>query len=379
MFLKDTDTIYQDDPLSMFRELNLFSSAATFKVLIQNNVGNNELNMSKIIPQDSQESFFEFLDAIEETIGIINGIDYSFDFICEYDSGRIFPCLIIHYPKLTISMISNPDVTHEIKDLYLVLKMERVSDTNKWIFNASPCAFKETFSLKEAQSNYIHSHVEEYRDYSKIRKFCIGQSEIPQLLFDVIHNEDCYNKIALEAYFMFLDSIVHTESTVGVPYKKILSIGLKNSASTAEPSITHYYILGMFTHNKERFKMFHDFYLTNIKIDENIEPVIINEQLFRDGLLNFCKKYEETLLCHNNGENVVFYTSVANNDHHIEEDTFVYRGAKHTVTVKGEEEEDNQTSLNGYFIKGSIEQKIRDTLKLTINNELKKKYYAISN
>lgn len=378
MYKIESNGIYHKDCFEMFRKLNLFSNAETFKVLIQNNIGDKDkLRISDIIVQEDQPIFFEFIDLVEKSLKMIGDCEHSFDFV----EGRdyIKPCLILHYPEFTLTMIDKPDKKHDIKDLYVLLTIDHVyvNDKKKYTFAAQPHVWRGTFTLKEAQTKYVHSHTKVYYRNEVISPFCIGSSSIPDILYKMVNPESGnYDESSLEAYFLLLDAMMKTESTVGNPYISIRKIGTKgNNYNEPEyPNITKW--LSKFTENIDTLKLFYDFYLNNIKIKKDLSIKIKDEMKFREGLLNFCREHYRELLYYKNGEEDIFYdeaVGTVNENHQIEPHKFIFGGQEHQVKViipEKEEEEEDGVDLNGFYLREDFIADLINNLKYEFNKEL---------
>lgn len=376
MYKIESNGIYHKDCFEMFRKLNLFSNAETFKVLIQNNIGDKgKLRISDIIVQEDQPIFFEFIDLVEKSLKMIGDCEHSFDFV----EGRdyIKPCLILHYPEFTLTMIDEPDKKHDIKDLYVLLTIDHVyvNDKKKYTFAAQPHVWRGTFTLEEAQTKYVHSHTQIYRRNEVISHFCIGFSSIPDILYKMVNPESGnYDESSLEAYFLLLDAMMKTESTVGNPYISIVKIGTKgnNYDEPKYPDLPKW--LSKFTENIDTLKLFYDFYLNNIEIKKDLSIKIKDEIKFREGLLNFCREHYRELLYYKNGEEDIFYdetVGTVNENHQIELHKFIFGGQEHQVKVIiPEKEEEDGVDLNGFSLREDFIADLINNLKYGFNKEL---------
>lgn len=376
MYKTESSGIYYKDSFEMFRKLNLFSNAETFKVLIQNNIGDSNLKISEIITPDEQPAFFEFIDLVEKSLKMIGDCKHSFDFVKDNDNW-IKPCLILHYPEFTLTMIDKPDKKHDIKDLYVLLIIERVyvNDKVKYTFAAQPYVWRETFTLEEAQTKYVHSHIQKYYKREVVSRFCIGTSSIPDILYKMVNPESGnYDEPSFEAYFLLLDAMMKTESTEGHPYISIENIGTKgnNYDEPGHPDITKW--LTKFTENIDTLKLFYDFYLNNIEIQKDLSIKIKSEMKFREGILNFCREHYRELLYYKSGEVSIFYDEVAglgNQDHQIEADKFIFSGQEHQVKVIiPEKEEEENIDLNGFSLREDYITDLINILGYEFNKEL---------
>lgn len=375
MYKTETCGIYCQDCFEMFRKLNLFSNAETFKVLIQNNIGDDDLKVSDIIATKDQPMFFEFIDLVEKSLKMIGDCEHSFDFVKERNNDySIKPCLIIHYPEFTLSMIDDLNKKHDIKDLYVLLTIDHVNvdGKRKFTFAAQPHVWRETFTLQEAQTKYVHSHTQKYYKNDVVSHFCVGNSSIPDILYKMVNPESGdYDESSFEAYFLLLDAMLKTESTAGIPYISIEKIGTKGSNYTkpANPSLITW--ISKFTENKDTFKLFYDFYLNNIEIKKDLSIKIKNETKFRESLLNFCREHYRSLLYYKNGEEDIFYDGAANNDHQIKSDKFIFGGQNHQVKVIiPEEKEEKSVDLNGFSLREDFITSLITSLEEAFNKEL---------
>lgn len=378
MYKTESSGIYYKDSFEMFRKLNLFSNAETFKVLIQNNIGDkDDLRISDIIAPKDQPIFFEFIDLVEKSLKMIGDCEHSFDFVNEHNRNNIKPCLILHYPEFTLTMIDEPDKKHDIKDLYVLLTIDDVyvNDKKKYTFAAQPHVWRETFTLEEAQTKYIHSHTPIYHRNEVISHFCIGSSSIPDILYKMVNPESGnYDESSLEAYFLLLDAMMKTESTVGNPYISIKKIGTKgnNYDEPVHPEITKW--LSKFTENIDTLKLFYDFYLNNIEIKKDLSIKIKDEIKFREGILNFCREHYRELLYYKDGEKDIFYDEAigaVNEDHKIEPHKFIFGGQEHQVKVIiPEKEEENSVDLNGFSLREDYITDLINILGYEFNKEL---------
>ena len=367
----------------MFRKLNLFSTAETFKVLITNDIGDDNLKVSNIISKKDQPAFFEFIDLAEKSLKMIGGIDHSFDFV--NDNGVIKTCLIIHYPKFTLTMIGRPDKKHDIKDLYVLLIIDHVAIDNKrkYTFGANPFVWRETFTLEEAQTRYVHSHAPHYCANKVVGRFCIGTSSLPDILLRMINTESGnYDELSFEAYFLLLDAMMRTEYTKGHPYLSIEDIGLKGTYYDKPRYPSSIDWISIFTEDKERLQLFYDFYLNNIEIQKDLSIKIKDETKFREGVEDFCKKYYRKLLSFKEGDGYVFYEEalgMVNNYHQVHSDMFIYGGQEHHVHVIMSEQENGKTvDLNGFSLRGDYITNLVRSLENMFNKELLE-YNGINN
>ena len=352
MFYIESKKIFKEDSVELFRKLGLFSNVEAFSALVQNNVGDDHFKIWDAIGRDRVGKFLELLPIIANSVGILGDkVDWSFDFVDKF--GDKEPCFVFHYPEITVTMINDPDVSHTCKDLFVIVPI--VCRNEKWNFNSSLYVFRSHFTNEEAQSGWVHSHTLEYNKNSKVTKFCIGSSDLADIVYKMV-SSDTYDKCDYEAFFLLLDAMLSSESTVGVPYpgQQIRKIGNREGTSSTPYFPTTEELIEKFCLTKDNFRLFKDGIIDNIVIRNSLLS-FKDENKYRDCLLNLFKEYFQECLCCVNPSGFIVYYGLDSDDSDIQitEDIFTYKGKEYKVIVEQKNREEVDTDLNGYFLQGS--------------------------
>lgn len=365
MFYLERDKLFEEDSFSLYRDLDLFSKAENFNKLIENNIGDDDIRICDII--ENKDVFVDFLKHIEQGLSILNdNVDYTFDFVRYSDNSTPKPCLIIHYPKLKVTMIDRPDISHEMENLYVVIPI--LYNNNKYVFSGRIYSFKETFSEIETVWDFIHPHVKFYRKHSIVNEFCTGTSDLPDIIFNIA-DSDNYRKEDFEMFFLLLDSMFRTESTEGRPYKSIDSLTFVSGTNIA-PTFYFRDFFDIIFAEKEPFKIFYDCYINNITVEKDLTVRIIDEELFNQGMKEIFVKRMPKFLYVKTGDNLVYYYP-GNTNISIKNTPFKYKGELHNIDFKIPTE--NVVDFSQY----SIQPLILTNLKKCFSDIILKKIFRI--
>lgn len=144
--------------------------------------------------------------------------------------GGILPKIVIYFPEVTIVNSQRQNTSHLIKGLGVVLKFSIDNDIPYIDFEIK--GFRTTISYLEWKSGYKHSHLHifssSYENFMEDTKFCLGSSEILDVLADLkktnpLENSEMYSTI-FEALCFMIVSLTQTESEEGVPYIRYRTI-----------------------------------------------------------------------------------------------------------------------------------------------------------
>lgn len=154
----------------------------------------------------------------EERVDVVSGKENDFD-------------VIILFPELTLT--NSQAGEHIIKDLYVKFRvatnMELLYSGSVYKAGISMTGRRGKFTLKEFESNYIHSHLPAKSwDWSN---FCLGSSQFKILLEETRMEltEDAWMKV-----FLSLPNYVKWESLEGGPHHKIANIKYKTISHHSE-------------------------------------------------------------------------------------------------------------------------------------------------
>ena len=143
----------------------------------------------------------------------------------------------IYFEKLVITVSTDANQQHTIRDCFYSFKLLLVDTTNS-VFRAypsSPHLSRTTFTDKEAVVGYIHSHVStgNYSNSSNLSKnnICLGSSGVIREITESLI-EDSFNYDQLYYYLLMIETLLSVESSVGGAYCSMLKLNISLSEGT---------------------------------------------------------------------------------------------------------------------------------------------------
>ena len=115
---------------------------------------------------------YEIIKSARE-VSNINKLEH---FIRLSKKGGTFSVLI-HYPEITIT--NSMEHKHKIQDLFIILNFRN------GIMHGNIRGFRTTYSFKEFSIGYKHSHLSQTLDINGIRNFCLGDSILNTLTYNI--------------------------------------------------------------------------------------------------------------------------------------------------------------------------------------------------
>ena len=132
--------------------------------------------------------------------------------------------LLIYFPEVEIENEVNE--RHTIHDAFV-----KVPLNNDGRIRSGISILKATYTSKEIESSYLHSHCHRVADIYNWEIPCLGYGPLKntqmQLLMD-------YSKETFKVFFWELDKMMHVESLNGVPYIRMRDIGKDNKISRVD-------------------------------------------------------------------------------------------------------------------------------------------------
>lgn len=135
--------------------------------------------------------------------------------------------IYIHFPELEI--VNSRNSRHTITNLYVNFKVEGIDieETNSNICSILCNGDRQTLTIEEYSSKYLHSHLPSMRnDNFGYKTFCLGASNFGQILVEVSMNMSEESWMML---FLSLESYLKWESLEGGPYIQMRNISLKGN------------------------------------------------------------------------------------------------------------------------------------------------------
>lgn len=135
--------------------------------------------------------------------------------------------IMVHFP--TVRITNEYDKYIDVEDLFVKVPIDYAGTTTGFQIN------KATYSKKEFNARYIHSHVRSF-NINNLPTFslpCLGNGPIRGTiaLLCTGFDEDIWKLFALE-----VENYVYTESLVGIPYNHLEDIPDVNSELSTQPS-----------------------------------------------------------------------------------------------------------------------------------------------
>lgn len=200
----------------------------------------------------------------------------------EYGEDRVelnLENIIIHFPEITLENENNEK--HTIHDMFL--KIITDGDRIKGLAGA-----RTTFTQREIDSYYTHSHISRGNSYGEFGGFCLGY-EMNQIL-------DNYNKNksieSLTTFFYFIDTYLSTESLKGGPYTK-----MQYMYGNSEYSSLNYNDALTILENSE-ISLSDNYGIMSLKLKKSLKLNIIKKIVAGNNLL-YCEPHKNIDLANN--------------------------------------------------------------------------------
>lgn len=128
--------------------------------------------------------------------------------------------IVIHFPE--INLTNSKGQKHTIRDIFVRFSIGNIrdneTDSGEFLASINMQGRRSTFTLKEAESGYSHSHLSTFNNWGS---FCLGASSFAILLDQVklsLAEEDWF------LLFFSVEKYLQWESLEGGPYSRIANI-----------------------------------------------------------------------------------------------------------------------------------------------------------
>lgn len=259
-----------DEPTEEIEEQVLFVSTLNMYVkwtdLIEYEY---EIESGRIVKKRSveefKEKFLKLYPYFEDTIKSLYGDNWDFGFHKSFNKY----CLIIKFDKFTIT--NSKAQSHEITNLYFLVPI-----TQNFKIDSQLWGGRETLSVMEKASDYVHSHLGGY--WNKISSFCLGSGPISSYIAMFNLNPDDNN---LFSVLYNIKIYVEWESIEGSPYRHFSNIGKDSSSSSASLNFD---------------KVFKDYLIDfkiplKIKVVNGVTDIVIDKNIVEVQLLKYTEKH----------------------------------------------------------------------------------------
>lgn len=132
-----------------------------------------------------------------------------------YDNSWPMYTLMIHWPEITV--MNELSKSHDMNDLFVKVPLKTTGQ-----LSSNFQLLKTTYTKKELNSNYLHSHCHGLTSIYSWETPCLGTGPIRNTQTALLMD---YNPERFKLFLWELDKMVHTESLTGIPYIHLEDIG----------------------------------------------------------------------------------------------------------------------------------------------------------
>lgn len=158
-----------------------------------------------------------------EEIKVIANEIFGEERVDEWEKG-----LMIHFPLINIT--NSKGDTHIIKDLFFRISLQTIDTSRDRKANIACEGTRTTYSIKELDSKYTHSHLSE-KAWRSFSEFCLGSSNFNVLRITLqltLDENDWW------LFLLSIENYLKWESTEGGPYKYMKEINYNSSTDSSQ-------------------------------------------------------------------------------------------------------------------------------------------------